>query len=201
MKERPILFSAPMVRAILAGDKTQTRRVVKHQPEFDADQMRGAAGLHWSFPPSQFGGPGDELWVRETWAADDMFDNTKPSEIPRGAATVFYRASAPSDDPCDTKNLRGKWRPSIFMPRWASRIQLEVNAVSVERLQDISIDDIVAEGALPADAKIGPNGMFAIDTWRDLWDSINGKRPGCAWVDNPWVWRVRFEMVNQDVQR
>ncbi len=128
MKERPILFSAPMVRAILAGTKTQTRRVVKakHLPWLDNSVLNFLDGK-WNQRPLPYGQPGDRLWVRETSRAHEI--TTKEAE-----------ADTPLQDGY------GKLRPSIHMPRWASRITLEVTGVRVERLHDISIADAIAEG-------------------------------------------------------
>ena len=191
MKSTPILFSAPMVRAILEGRKTQTRRVVKPQPIRDAFQgQHGDVVILGRVParlrphpenpedprravtdpiPCPYGAPGDRLWVRETWAPFEM-------------GLVIYRASAaPSALPDG-----GKWRPSIFMPRWACRIELELTAVRVERVQEISADDACEEGI--DDDDLPPECIYA-----RLWDSINGKR--APWASNPWVWVLEFRRV------
>lgn len=214
MKERPILFSAPMVRAILDGSKTQTRRPVKKNLErigdgdFYAFDHKGinyrvnarhstvAAWAHLlQFCP--YGHPGDRLWVRETWQHENYplgpYDNS---------CTVFYRADLMDDPhgPDGEKSPDGKyrtWSPSIHMPRAASRILLEITAVRVERLQDISESDAIAEGAnvhpdhygKPRDSIYGP-----VQAYRDLWESING--PG-NWDENPWVWVVEFRRINK----
>jgi hypothetical protein len=203
-RERPILFSGPMVRAVLDGRKTQTRRVVKHPGDF-----LGAGGRHggdwddprlwgWEDPehPSHFivlarepepgdvpvrcpyGVPGDRLWCRETWAPA-VDDNGR---------FAFYAASNPDPSP-----FSFRWRPSIHMPRWASRISLEIAEVRVQRLREIGAADIVAEGIHP----IGPEHHPKVlrDDFRTLWDSINGKRPVCAWDDNPWVWAISFRRL------
>ena len=161
MKERPILFSGPMVRALVAGTKTQTRRLCKEP---------GAA------PP--YGAPGDRLWVKETWAAPHAADHLKPSEVPRDQP---IRYAADGD--------LGDWRarPSLFMPRWASRITLEVTAVRVERLQAIGVDDAHAEGV--AHATPGTPGVDAVSAYRAVWETIHGPR---AWEADPWVWVVSF---------
>lgn len=162
MKERPIIFSAPMVRAILAGTKVQTRFVLG----------------------CPYGQPGDRLWVREAWARDDE------------DGQLMYRADVGRDLCADA------WRPSIHMPRWASRITLEVTAVRVERLQDISEADAQAEGVIPKwepgcsgrlmDAFGGFSFRPAASAYAELWEQING--PG-AWDANPWVWVVEFKRV------
>jgi hypothetical protein len=154
MKERPILFSAPMVRAILDGRKTQTRRVIKEK------LMRGE-GAHVN--NCQYGKPGDRLWVRETFCYHDYL------------ARYLYKADGVTGV---------KWKPSIFMPRIASRIMLEITGIRVERLQDISEEDAIAEG--------WPKSS---DWYRSLWESINGQG---SWVLNPWVWVIEFMVLNNE---
>lgn len=177
MSEKPIIFSGPMVRAILAGTKTQTRRV-DPKAVFDADLARYQ--------------PGDRLWVRETWKRDAWcgriiaVDGTIKD---LGLVSIHYAADASEQcrrytatppEPSD------HWRPSIFMPRWASRITLEVTDVRAQRLQEISAEDAKAEGM---------ESCTPYDQFRALWDSINGKRTGCAWGDNPWVWAYTFRRL------
>ena len=211
MKERPILFSAAMVRAILAGKKTQTRRIVKPQPSnVCTDYWRVVASTRRSMidtwiprggVPNEFGEfpkrgkhvrcpygvPGDRLWVRECWG---LFD-TQPSDGP-DRAHVFYRATDGN-----RRELRYQlWRSSIHMPRWASRITLEVVAVRVERLQDISNNDAIAEGCngerwLDPDGSEG-RGVEPWEQFRELWESINGTE---SWSANPWVWVVEFKRL------
>ncbi|MBX3603234.1 MAG: hypothetical protein KF863_21645 [Rubrivivax sp.] len=207
MRERPILFSAPMVRALLAGTKTQTRRVCKPQPDIVAergtvvgvstpqDQQYGRLGKAL---PCPYGQPGDRLWVREAWRTEPRFDATPPRDLAPEVAPVQYEAGPHADV------LGGKLRPGMFMPRWASRINLEVLAVRVERLQDISDADARAEGITQHEAgALGPqwdNGVDCITargnratvSYRRLWESIN--RPG-SWDSNPWVWVVSFRRV------
>ena len=168
MKERPILFSAPMVRAILSGAKTQTRRIIKPQPIDSADDPIGAytvdGGRSWRCP---HGRPGDRLWVRE----------------------AFIHEPA---DYC--------WKPSIHMPRWASRITLEITDVRVERLQDISEADAVAEGCEPIRPELVQDGMIvrqgrsAVEEFRLVWEQIHG---GGSWEKNPWVWVIKFKKLAQ----
>ena len=196
MKERPILFSGPMVRAILEGRKTQTRRVVKPQPPTAFVTVRVEDGTQASWclrnqsafdlPESAadwltlrcpYGVPGDRLWVRETWG----------SCTTNGTVCSGYRADVALRPEIEAGVDR--WRPSIHMPRWASRLLLEVKAVRVERLQEISEDDAFAEGISGGDWLGNPVG-----TYRELWDSINAKR-GHSWESNPWVWVVEFERV------
>ena len=208
-KERPILFSGPMVRAILDNGKTQTRRVVKPQSAILTDQMARALGVQ---PPARenqaviscpYGAPGDRLWVRETWAAfttptyeygeADLIEGPVIQE----EAAVVYRA--------DGKSMPERWRPSIFMPRWASRILLEITDVRVERLQDISEDDARAEGITELSLQEGEPGAWwtaapdrclhsrtPTGAYRRLWQSINGDG---SWDANPLVWVVSFKRL------
>lgn len=191
MTERPILFAGPMVRAILDGRKTQTRRlprkIGKHKPSLLYDGWAdsyvldpGNAGrladeIGWR--------PGDRAWVRETWAPLDRCTTNDPG-VQALADRGFYRAD---DSTVDGEISR--WVPAIHMPRWASRITLEITDVRVQRLQEISEEDAVAEGIHPApggwwsgaegQAAPDPRAAFAL-----LWNSIHG--PG-AWDANPWV--------------
>lgn len=214
--ERPILFSSEMIRAILDGRKTQTRRVVKPQPlqehnlwwDDDGDPGDGSylgvavhecdeKGGSPEYIPCPYGVPGDRLWVRETFQCDPASYERHDTE------KVFYQATMPPG----LKHLR----PSIFMPRWASRITLEVTGVRVERVQEISEKDAVGEGLYvwqqdeDPDGQYDPRTHYGIkigDVWetdprftfRRLWDSINVKR-GFGWDVNPWVWVVEFKRL------
>ncbi|MFO6991719.1 hypothetical protein P3C81_28230, partial [Pseudomonas aeruginosa] len=222
-KERPILFSGPMVRAILEGRKTVTRRVVTPQPDFLGSMVDPNtpfktldAGLHARIT-CPYGQPGDRLWVRETWTDVNMC----------GAPALAYRADEDIrdlmeepgflddrgafnyDDPrvkpypfaCWYAELdQARWRPSIHMPRWACRILLEITAVRVERLQDISEEQALAEGvrgepcdhARQACADIGCWGDTAKGAFGFLWESLNGEG---SWAENPWVWVVEIKRV------
>lgn len=224
MKERPILFTGPMVRAILEGRKTVTRRVMKPQPDFLGSMVDPNtpfktldAGLHARIT-CPYGEPGDRLWVRETWHVGKPHDKTAPADIlapllaeGRGI-TVLYTAGGwqsvgpagreepiyPDDQPLP--DWAGKGRPSIHMPRWACRILLEITAVRVERLQDISEEQALAEGvrgepcdhARQACADIGCWGDTAKGAFGFLWESLNGEG---SWAANPWVWVVEFKRV------
>ena len=200
MKERPILFNAEMVNAILSGRKSQTRRVMKQQPGSVTEQGRPLFFQHGSTgrritPKCPYGQPGDRLWVRETWSTCPIYDAQKPSEMgPEYLGTIRYRADG---------QRSGKLRPSIFMPRWASRITLEITSVRVEQLCDISNDDAISEGIW----KYPDEGCYKVYTpttsfgtinpvksYRSLWESINGPE---SWTENPWVWVVEFEEVKQ----
>lgn len=205
MKERPILFSAPMVRAILADAKTQTRRAVNPQPS-GADLQCALDGkwLHKQFgalrPPriadlpmnSPYGQPGDRLWVKETWSVPREYDSMKPSDMNPGYRDLIqYHADG---DPS------GKLRPSIFMPRWASRITLEVVGVRVERLNDCSEADAQAEGVAIENQCMtgycaGGSLPSAVHAYRTLWESINGAG---TWERNPWVWVVEFRRAGAE---
>jgi hypothetical protein len=207
MKERPILFSAPMVRSLLDGGKTQTRRVVKpkHLP-FVENLTANFLGGKWGERPMPYGEPGDRLWVRETWMPDAPHDGTWAStqfygcktsplsDIPerfRKAKHCIYRAS------WDGPSMVG-WKPSIHMPRWASRITLEITEVRVERLQDISEADALAEGIVRLTEGFGlPDGSHfhaaaPRQSYLSLWEAING--PGSVEA-NPWVWAVSFKRL------
>ena len=188
---KPILFSGEMVRAILDGRKTQTRRVIKPQPSAGVRRsvfvLSGLEDGHGRELRCPYGRPGDTLWVRETWASHKYMDDTKPSEFTVGAQMlpVWYRADNVQSDE------RGKWRPSIFMPRWASRITLRVVDVRVELLWDMTVSKMTAEGV----AEIENNDKHPLTPFIALWDSINADR-GHAWYTNPWVWVVEFEEVS-----
>lgn len=231
MKERPILFNAEMVRAILDGRKVVTRRIMKPQPV-------GVSGKEWpdedrwGWPFSAgrtmvdmrevasccpYGVPGDRLWVRETWRYGDWTEDGMPwidycadghralcehvaEDWTERVSAAWAELSDPASTRIDGKASDRRWRPSIFMPRWASRITLEVTAVRVERLQEIAEDDARAEG-VDRYAASCDHARFSCDeidclgqTYRasfaGLWDSINGDH--ASWASNPWVWVVEF---------
>lgn len=217
MKERPILFSAPMVRAILAGAKTQTRRLVRDVPDGVIEvvpSLLANRGDLFDFRRNldnpvamrcPHGAPGDRLWVKETWRTSLCCDDRAPStmEVPGGGYgwPIWYVADggevtwrgAKAGGPGFT--TPGKTRVSIHMPRWASRITLEITDVRAQRLQDISDADARAEGvATPADAWPGR----PVYDFSQLWDSINGER--AAWASNPWVWAITFKRVTGEVR-
>jgi hypothetical protein len=201
-KERPILFSAPMARAILDGSKTQTRRVAKHplaqaavrinsykgQSEFDCILPDGTGGII----QCPYGKPGDWLWVRETWAYER--DGTGcPDDT-----GILYRATDPGWDDEET-GLR--WRPSIYMPRRASRILLEITDIRVQRLQEISEEDARAEGIdddaadrvlMMAEAMNQREPRPFASAFETLWEDINGTN---SWAANPRVWVVAFRRL------
>lgn len=208
MKERPILFSGPMVRAILDGRKTQTRRVVK-LPVIDKDfgcELSGgnlSASTLDAYRHCPYGKPVDRLWVRETWRTGKALDGCSPKviaeqcidagykfDVDHPAAPIWYEADGKhrrwgDDDEADFLGV-GKTRVSIHMPRWASRITLEITGVSVERLNEISEEDALAEG-------IEPTLMNDARTrFINLWTSINGDG---SWDANPFVWVIEFKRV------
>lgn len=224
MTERPILFAGSMVRALLDGRKTQTRRPCKPMNAWvkqDCREVRHIDGVPHHFllgaeQPierlrSPYGQPGDRLWVRETWLPDPPHDGTWAStqfsgcenspltDIPERFRTpehCIFREGWSGPD------LR--WKPSIHMPRWASRILLEVTSVRVERLQAIDHDDAREEGIFNSATFYGPHNryyglvgdgfMTPRLAFADLWDSL--KPPAAhAWEANPWVWVVKFRRV------
>jgi hypothetical protein len=249
MKERPILFSAPMVNAILEGRKTQTRRAMKIQPPSPAYQLgtcvsttgkkKDVGRHHWihlaengyqiidgkqPYFSRPYGNAGDRLWVRETWALTGRMANAKLSDFLDSEFVLkqhlIHRADADGYD----ETVQG-WRPSIFMPRWASRILLEITGVRVERLQDISEQDAISEGGQWTDN--GPRGWLKPGTAFDDGDKINGWKEGWShigetdpdkcmgsarmsyanlwesingagsWDANPWVWVLEFKRVEK----
>lgn len=251
-KTRPILFSAPMVNALLSGRKTQTRRIVKgvHRvvtpsDGIERDCIRDVDGLpsrldlapkNWGVCP--FGVPGDLLWVRETFAIENCRE-VGPYPMPHSDGRPHrvhddpdwsewweqphYRASDPAPELAYPDGFDGcRWRPSIFMPRWASRITLRLTEVRLQRLQEITPEDAIAEGL----AKLSKDGgqvwkygipdrdglpgnddhgwhwkqwdQDPIAAFRSLWDSINADR-GHGWDTNSWVWALSFQVLPQNV--
>lgn len=197
MKERPILFSAPMVNAILDGKKTQTRRILKFPENVRVETVYrwrpapvagyGVKGeyvplnvnggistkaFHDHSIPCPHGKVGDQLWVRETWF--------HPHKESPSKHNLSYRADG---------DALHKWYPSIHMPRWASRIQLEITDIRVERLQDISDDDALEEGVDRTNTSIKG---YARQRFQNLWQKINGVD---SWDQNPWVWVIEFERI------
>ncbi|EPV0628812.1 morphogenetic protein [Citrobacter koseri] len=191
MKERGMIFNGEMVRAILDGRKTQTRRPVRFPVldrnlgcELAGNELAGelSAGNYLN---SAFGKPGDRIWVRETWARYNIDQNSHD---------IAYRATTPADWPEE-----GRWRPSIHMPRWASRILLEIIDVRVERLNDISQEDAQAEGMeltgwrpTYSDPDSGGEVWTPYDNFAQLWESIYGEESLKA---KPWVWVIKFKRI------
>jgi len=228
VKERPILFSAPMVRALLAGTKTQTRRVVKGDIVSHSDGSkrrvfmdRDIAEVNALLKERQdsplkrvacpYGQGKDRLWVKETWRTGTRLDAMSPSQIEQKCRDAGYDKGACcpvryladghttqwGDRDTDDFGHFGKTRVSIHMPRWASRLTLEIVSVRVERLNDISEADAIAEGVTAVSSGgvtlFTTTGVNCFQTAKDayaaLWESING--PG-SWDANPWVWAVEF---------
>ncbi|MFZ6206091.1 hypothetical protein ACO0KN_21660 [Escherichia coli] len=188
VKERGMIFNDEMVRAILGGNKTQTRRIVEEK--FYGRAV--AAELLAKHCP--YGQPGDRIWVRETYRV-----HGKATDV----ATLVYRASVRNSwteqthrvpvEVCN-KPVSEKWTPSIHMPRWASRILLEITDVRVERLHDMSEADAKAEGATPATYKITPSEAVYRVGFGDIWRSIYGQD---NWLSNPWVWVIEFKRIQE----
>jgi hypothetical protein len=243
-KSYPIVFSGPMVRALLEGRKAQTRRLIKPQPEFE---QRGIPGITGSIPkwilPSvsdcPYGQPCDLLWVRETWqtgvssegpqiafaSTRDVWDIDAWNGKDYGAGTSFNYGQCPKATwytwlPDLLAGREGIWRPAIHIPRWASRLTLELIEVRVQRLQEISEEDARAEGLSILTKDDGRTWKYGIPDhdglpgndddgwhWADwnadlrvayarLWESLHG--PG-SWLANPWVWVVSFAVHRQNV--
>jgi len=244
-KERPIIFSAEMVRAILEGRKTQTRRPIKPQPPNAKDQQvwpnKDGGWSYWINDSvwqdikCPYGRRGDRLWVRETWRVSSE-SNYYP--IGKKRLWIEYKAGVKigfrqcidtfsvSDNEISKrawgKYKAGTWRPPFHMPRWASRITLEITEVRVERAQDITEKDAIAEGAFEINDNLKQDAARAalaankttvgpIDYFRELWDSIYTKMKHqesdmgrfsvdstrCLWDQNPWVWVICFSMLEK----
>jgi len=196
MKERPILFKAEMVRAILDGRKTQTRRAVKPQPAsgvrqspFSSSGLEDGHGRELSCP---YGKPGDQLWVREATikVEDHGYEGPVYVESDEGRACLEGGLAPGIDDCVEVEPYELRIRPSIHMPRASSRITLEITGVRVERLQDISEGDSIAEGC--TNSLHLPGGRFANENFAHLWWVINGDG---AWETNPWVWVIEFKRI------
>lgn len=190
MKTRPILFSTPMVQAIHAGRKTQTRRAIKFEWCGSAEALMHQA----TFDPAYkcpYGQPGDRLWVRETWGLmcyHDPTDWCADSIVGVSESDLRERYTLEHAANWKLPNESSHWRPSIHMPRWASRITLEIVAVRVERLQEITEEDAKAEGVEPY---APDDGQYRLG-FRELWELINGPD---SWAMNPWVWVIEFKEV------
>ena len=199
MMERPIIFSTPMVRAILDGRKTHTRRYVKlqfldgynpewtgYKPVFEYGKFflagsNGEPATKQVKPPFQ---PGDRLWVRETWGKDDNGE-------------YVYRANCGLTEDDSFPPSMFRWKPSIHMPKAAARIWLKVNAVWVDKVQNISEDEARAEGCLPLLDRYGVVMIAARGVYHARWDQGYARR-GYGWGANPWVWVIEFEVLNHE---
>jgi hypothetical protein len=230
-KERPILFSAPMIRAILAGSKTQTRQIV--EPRFSSHlwsvrypvpgESEAACQFYHGSDNTPlcvcpYGGPGERLWVRESWGFANACPSGDQVVEPRPFVQIGYKADEYITDPIvqseelvekvyaevlaemkkagvDGEDPRVcRWRSARYLPRWASRLLLEVVSVRVERLQEITEEDAKAEGVVRSVSMWSgePNGTYR-EKFSYSWDRINGK--ASPWADNPWVWVVGFKRV------
>lgn len=223
MVDRPILFSAPMVRALLAGDKTQTRRALRPQPDPTLQSATISAAELQFRPAGLFGSethsilrrlhrPGDRLWVRESWRTEsDCYNDLSPSQM-SGEETVLFNADAA----WSTNKTVGRTRAAMHMPRWASRLTLIVGDVRVQRLQEISDADARAEGVENESAdppfyyvpgihphsitavgvEEGGPGPLAVRCYAKLWDYINGAG---SWDANPWVAAYSFDVIRANI--
>lgn len=221
MTERPILFSGPMIRALLAGWKTQTRRVVNPQPKGPFHSASGA----WVDMDQEnstiteircrYGEPGDLLLVRETWQYADWTEDGYPyiryraddskrlcerinDEWAERLTDIWAGLSDESNYSIDGRAADRRWRPAIHMPRWACRLTLRLTDVRVEQLMDISADDAEAEGwphRNTGGAGAPLRDAYPIGWYANLWDDINGRG---SWEQNPWVWALTFEVLKQD---
>ncbi|EBL3323405.1 hypothetical protein D4T62_10700 [Salmonella enterica subsp. enterica] len=203
MKERGMIFNAEMVRAILDGRKTQTRRPIKWKQTRFTEIAERDDGSLWPWAEDcerggdiwfacPYGEIGDRIWVRETFRV-----HSRATDV----ATLVYRASVRNSwteqthrvpiAVCDKPATPEKWTPSIHMPRWASRILLEITDVRVERLRDLSEEDAKSEGITPPAGGVLPGWEYRIN-FRDLWMDIYGTD---SWEANPWVWVIEFKRV------
>lgn len=229
VKERPIIFNTDMVKAILGGRKMQTRRIIKPQPTPEPDRFEyNIFGNELWFPTSRsgkvciydksyyqcpYGKIGDRLWVREMWYAEfykaedidgpsyGYYEITNEDRMKELCTGIWYKSTFK----IDIGNYIEKWTPSIFMPRWASRIDLEITDIRVERVQDIKPEDCEAEGIM-GETKASPVRGLSYEIYKcqgltystpriafeNLWDSINAKR-GYGWEVNPFVWCISFK--------
>lgn len=215
VKEKPILFSGALIPPIISEEKTVTRRVVKPQPKLELHADIGvelwktrngwgnyeAMQLEIEEEYRGYGAVGDQLWVRETWSyfgGDEYL-------YQRDRSNVVYCADF-HNDPRSREWQCPRWRPSIHMPRWASRLTLEIVSVSVERLQEITEEDARAEGVMSFDtdtmqdavraaAARGQKSATAVDYFRWKWDALNSAR-GYSWESDPWVWRIEFKKLS-----
>jgi hypothetical protein len=202
LKEHPILFSGAMVRAILDGRKTQTRRIIKPQPEVcHGCQSCEFQGNHFASPIKQRWQKGDRLWVRETWreaVSDDC-------DCYAYKADLSYKCNPPCPELESKLAINGGWKPSIFMPKDACRLRLEITDIRVEQLQSISEEDAIAEGIQSwkdgnFDRTVYKNYRKNEGEWlflpyasfQSLWESINGVN---SWNNNPWVWVIEFKQI------
>ncbi len=220
MEERPILYNTAMTRAVLEGRKTQTRRIMKPQPEHrENENLPGSYGSffhHWNLEHELFsvdniikycpyGKPGDRLWVREThylygkWVKNGLSKTGRQKFKFKALKKEAKYFNCPPDKIVTKKNETGWFkRPSIFMPKWALRITLEITDIRAERVRGITTNGIQAEGVK---LNKGPGGVFyaesAYNAFEELWNSINEKR-GYSWESNPFVWVIEFKKIKPE---
>ncbi|MBT0667040.1 hypothetical protein HT136_01490 [Novosphingobium profundi] len=224
MADKGIIFSAPMVRALLDGRKTQTRRLLKPKGGLPAPVNLAAHGVgtysgedsdpaSWGWPFAEDGSdaslalfpdlsgyaPGDRLYVREAWRTNSMWDARSGAELASenaqfGRVSLHYDADgASAANSCEREGC-GRYRHARFMPRWASRLWLEVTEVRVQRVREISETDAIAEGCVPNDGSLNPNYIGpAISIFSHLWNRLHTK-PGETWQDNPWIVAISFKV-------
>jgi hypothetical protein len=207
MTIRPILFSAPMVRALVTGTKVQTRRILKPQPDYSDAQTKAShcggtkwqlgalanmgVGDYWTVPWAV----GDRLWVREAWRTESgAYDDLKGSDMDADYPVIYE-----ADSDWKLNKSVGRYRHARFMPRWASRLTLTVTDVRLQRVQDISDDDAIAEGAVSSTCANVQPPKDGFPSYRSgfsmLWESIHG--PG-SWATNPWIGALTFTVANID---
>lgn len=224
VRTKPILFSAPMVRALLEGRKTQTRRVIKeaarmiHQEKWEVREQNGKFG-HYQIGAEQPNAilkpkalSGDLFYVKEAWSTCEFFDHMPPKEIAASCKTgassiphfpILYQANGARKN--WVKGWVGRSRSALHMPRWASRLTLRVTDVRVERLHDISEADARAEGAHHQNGNHDEYGLCrelvveAKDDYRHIWESLYPTSSPKAWHRNPWVWVYSFEVIKKNV--
>ncbi|EAT9205132.1 hypothetical protein FXF31_21545 [Salmonella enterica] len=210
MKERGMIFNAEMVNAILSGRKTQTRRPIKWKQTRFTEIAERDDGSLWPWAEDcerggdiwfacPYGEIGDRIWVRETWQvihdhideSSHVEDRTYAPSIPKEKDRYWHTVYAEHFGDESREDRGFPWRPAIHMPRWASRILLEITDVRVERLRDLSEEDAKSEGIIPSAGGVLPGWEYRIN-FRDLWMDIYGTD---NWEANPWVWVIEFKRV------
>jgi hypothetical protein len=228
MKEQPIIFQGEMIRAILDGRKTMMRKPIKPQPEWISGawywkslKYDNGMGVHYFHTTGlngimdawlracPHGQPGDRLWVRETWYCDHMHVQSgpylKPDDWQDGwfEELMYFKASDDAGHGHCYSGFAGEtfqcpWKPSIHMPRWASRITLEITDVKVERLQEIRINDVLSEG-FPTTCEMQFDAEYrawTMDNFSRYWNSLYPQKPEYQWKANPWVWVISFKKID-----
>lgn len=221
MKEHPIIFTAEMVKAILEGRKTMTRRVIVPQPTIPAEYAKLNEWGRWDFYGGgmvecaflcPYGGPGDRLWLKETWAISSFsasFAETKRLQVAyrAGVSDIGHPEGMTHDLEWRTVDYETwqkyacqkyfSWHSARFMPRFASRKTLEIVSVRAERVQDISIADAEADSGVKFNPLMDWSPEDCLSRFESLWDSLNAKR-GYGWGPNPWVWPIEFKLLEKE---